>query len=777
MYQFALTARKIGYIVRGTTEEQPMAKFYTASKSRNQGREGWSVIFRHPVRLDPVTGKAGRRIRRGLSTADEGEADRMVEELNQLLKSPALWETGGRALAVDRFDRRVIDIFYEGTEAASIDFAAIRENFLPLPGKKDGYRKVMLLGTTGAGKTTVVRQLLGTDPEAERFPSTSTAKTTTADTELVLTSEGPYRAVVTFAARDEVADFLAENVSTAGLAIYRNRPDREVLRLILDHVNQRFRFSYVLGRSVLDDGADDTDNDDDSEANGAIDSLDPAAFGSIDLDATALILRDCVAKLRKVVGDHATRVREQLQPADDDERVLAELIEDDLETELRQTEEFHQIVDVLLEEIEKRFSLLDADALDRNRQGWPVSWTWESAERTHFLKTIAPFSSNFAPLFGRLLTPLVNGVRVSGPFRPIWAEEAPRLVLIDGEGLGHTPNSAATLSTSVARQLEQVDAVLLVDNATQPMQAAPVAALKALAVSGNGIKLSVLFTHFDQVGGPNLPTFSAREEHVLASAESVLKAIGDELGPPAERILRQRIDQSRFFVGGIQQRLDSKSKAANRSIQQLAGLVDSLQKDSARDGMGVVRPVFDRMNLSLAVAEATKAFHARWRGLLGLEFNPAAPKEHWSRVKALSRRMAEGWHDEYDTLRPVADLRTELQKQIYLMLQRPVRWEGGVPTDEQRQVAIDGISNAITQKLFDLTETRIREDARLAWQQAYAQRGSGSTFGRAKMIAAEVYDRRAPIPGVAASPDQNMFLRAVADLVGQVAQELELELE
>ena len=45
-------------------------------------------------------------------------------------------------------------------------------------------------------------------------------------------------------------------------------------------------------------------------------------------------------------------------------------------------------------------------------------------------------------------------------------------------------------------------------------------------------KLHILFTHFDQVQGDNLPTFSAREEHVLASVENVLKAIGDELGPP-----------------------------------------------------------------------------------------------------------------------------------------------------------------------------------------------------------------------------------------------------
>jgi len=82
----------------------------------------------------------------------------------------------------------------------------------------------------------------------------------------------------------------------------------------------------------------------------------------------------------------------------------------------------------------------------------------------------------------------------------------------------------------------RVAAVLLVDNAARPMQAAPVAARKGIAVSGNASKLHVIFTHFDQVKGDNLPGFSDREQHVLASVENVLKSIGDELGPAAERV-------------------------------------------------------------------------------------------------------------------------------------------------------------------------------------------------------------------------------------------------
>ena len=652
-------------------------KFYTATKSRNQGRASWSVIFRHPVRLDLASGKPGRRVRRGLGTADEAQADNLIDQLNEILRTEELWAPAARNLAAERFAPRVIEIFYEGLESARVDFPLLRQELIPLPGADDGYRRVLLLGTTGAGKTTVVRQLLGTDPETERFPSTSTAKTTVADTELICTTDILYRAAVTFTPRDEVIDYLTENVSAAALAAYRSRPDAEITRRILDHVNQRYRFSYVLGRGEVvdfDDVVDDTDDE--------TDEIDPNDYGTVDLATTSQILRDAVTKLKLVVSRHVSSVTTDLEEFAEDERVLEELIEESLDADLRQSEEFHSIVDELVDEIEKRFRTLDVGELTRNRQGWPATWYWETNDRAAFIKVVTRFSSNYAPLFGRLLTPLVNGIRVSGPFQPEWAPRTPKLVLVDGEGLGHTPNSVATLSTHVATQLEEVDAVLLVDNAAQPMQAAPVAALKSIAVSGNAAKLHFLFTHFDQVAGDNLPTFSAREEHVLASVENVLKAIGDELGPAAERVLRRRIENARFFVGNIQELLNPKKKTGSRTIGQFEDLLKILEYPELAAETGPSIPVFDRMNLSLAVTEAAKAFHARWRGLLGLEVSQDAPKEHWTRIKALTRRLAEGWTDQYDSLQPAADLRNQLQVQIYLMLQRPVRWEGGEPSDD-----------------------------------------------------------------------------------------------
>ncbi|WP_434740398.1 hypothetical protein [Micromonospora sp. SH-82] len=748
-------------------------KFFTASKSRAWGREVWSVVFRHPARLILGTDQLGRTVCHGLGTTDEAEADLLVKQLNEILRTPALWEPSARASAEARFDSQIVEMFYGSERVAHHDFAGVREKLLPLPTAADGYRTVMMLGTTGAGKTTVVRQLLGTDPATERFPSTSTAKTTVADTELIISTDQTYQAAVTFTPRAEVIDYLADNVSAAALAAFAGRGDTEVVRQLLDHVNQRFRFSYVLGRAVAPSVEDLVDDDDDAD-----EDIDPAEYGRVDMELTRQVVFRAVRSVRVLVARHVGAIRDEFDPGEEDERAVTEYIEENLDTELRQSDEFDDIVDSLIDEIEKRFSTLDVGTLRRNHQGWPVSWSWSTDDRAAFVKNVTRFSSNYAPLFGRLLTPLVNGIRVSGPFVPEWAEQPARLVLVDGEGLGHTPKSVATLSTHVATQLEKVDAVLLVDNATQPMQAAPVAALKGIAVSGNAAKLHFLFTHFDQVKGDNLPTFSAREEHVLASVENVLSAIGSDLGPAAERVLRQRLDRARFFVGGIHEPLKASKKLGGRSIQELQRLVDVLAAPDKATDVGESRPVYSRIALSHVVVDAAANFHLRWGGLLGTQRHPAAPlKEHWARVKALSRRLAEGWTDEYDNLRPVADLRSALQDQLYRMAQQPVRWTHGEPSDDEKQFVIDELCNAVTKKLFDLTRRRIQDDPQAAWRAAFRLSGKGSTFERARIIATDVYGRGAPTPAASAWADRDRFLQDVEDIFSEVAEELDIRLE
>lgn len=748
-------------------------KRFVASLSRSQGRSAWTVIFRHPVRIDPNTGKVGLRVRQGLGTSDEAEANNLKDQLNQLLAEEAFWSLSARAEAEKRFHRRVVEIFYHGMEPEQNDFGAIRDSIIPLPTSANSdYRRVLLLGTTGAGKTTLLRQLMGTDPVTERFPSTSTAKTTVHETEVVLTP-GPYKAVVTFFPVDEVREHLNECISEAVLSAYRGDGADEVLRKLLMHVNQRFRFNYVLGNGPQ---TADTDDEDDDENDAAEPEGEASSDGVIDLAATNALLTKTLVTLRAIATRHGDLLKAELGAVDEkDQRVVDELFEEELDRRLREDEEFHQISDALMDEIEKRFDLITVGTVRRNKQGWPQSWSWETDNRADFIKTITRFSSNHAARFGRLLTPLVNGVRVAGPFLPAWnGGKQPKLVLLDGEGLGHTPKSVAAISTSLTRRIESSDAIVLVDNAVQPMQAAPVAAMKEMVTSGSAGKLLLVFTHFDEVKGDNLPNAAAKEQHVLASAENVLASIGEELGPFAERALRLRLKEACFFVGGINEYLDGSKKANKRTIGQLQALLAAIDGIVEKPAPVAAKPVYDRMNLVLAVKNAAECFHDTWRPRLGLAYKPGVGKEHWKRIWALSRRLSTpGLGDEYDNLKPVADLRKHLQDRLYVLLQNPLRWDPAEPTDDaHKQQVFDGLANALSAKMQELATRRVRVERMTDWQEAFNQSGRGSSYARASIIGERIYERAAPIPDVTPSPDRNSLLHEVAAVVESVCEEV-----
>jgi hypothetical protein len=401
--------------------------------------------------------------------------------------------------------------------------------------------------------------------------------------------------------------------------------------------------------------------------------------------------------------------------------------------------------------------LLPGGKLQKTKVGWPLTWTWETGDRDAFIAAISRFASNYAPLFGTLLTPLVNGVRVAGPFFPAWPNDRPKLVLLDGEGLGHTPRSMSTISTALSKRIDMVDAVILVDNATQPMLAAPVAAMKDLVSSGNSAKLIFAFTHFDKVSGDNLPNPPARSQHVLASAENVLSAIGEDLGPFAERALRARLKTSRVFLADLDQKLDVESKDGKRTASQLGKLLEMIDRIVERPKPIDSRPIYDRMNLVLAVRDAAVAFSTGWRRRL-----EGADKEPWQRVKALSRRFATGIADHYDTLHPVADLKRELQQRLYVLLQNPVGWDGPEPSDDDKQSIFDAIAEDLSRRLLDLAARRVKSERLPEWRNAYDESGPRSTFRRAKLIAERVYDVAAPVPDVTPSPDRNAFLQDVA---------------
>ncbi len=730
------------------------------------GKASLCVIFRHPVCRTP-DGREFLRVRRGLGTKVQAEAEALVGELNQLLSDPSYWNVASRGRAAAMFDEKVVAAFYDHMSPPSRDPWQEREDLLPLPGGKeadDGYCRAMLIGTTGAGKTTVVRQLIGTDPVEERFPSISAAKTTVCDMEIVL-ADGPFRAVVSFIDRDLVRQYIADCVLAAVVTALNGRAEGEVARRLLEHSDQRFRLSYLLGTLRAFD-EDELSDDDGQEELPGLASDDPSTAGDQE-------------RLRGRLQEHLSEIKTLAEASKQDVRRAAKALGVDLSTatqvdrdavqeivedELGAKEEFHALVDEILDDVESRFELLSEGEVIRHRDGWPRTWTYSDANRAQFLRLVNRFSSNFAPHFGRLLTPLVDGIRVSGPFSPGWGRTTqPRLVILDGQGLGHTADSTTSISTKITRRFQIVDAIVLVDNAAQPMQAAPCSAVESLVSSGHESKLILCFTHFDEVKGDNLVGTSAKKDHVLGSWDNVVAAIAKSHGRDAENALRRVAPERVVFLSNVQNKVKPDARLTRHELERL---VDAIERMIEPTSPVEYAPVYDVANLVLSIQAATMEFHDRWHGILSMGSRSGVAPEHWTRVKALTRRLGLFRVDEYDNLRPVADLIRLLQSHLSRFLSNPYRWNPSMPPEEHeaRTVAIDAIRKEAFARLHELSKRRVLDERFSGWMEAFEHRGEGSTRVRARDIV-RIYESAAPVPNEMPGPDANEFLLEVRELV------------
>jgi hypothetical protein len=704
-----------------------------------------------------------------MGTSDNAEADQMVEDMNAILSDPSWWNASKRQEAELRFSEAVVDAFYDEIQAGRDDPEALRETHIRLPNAKDdGYSRVLFVGTTGAGKTSLLRQLIGSDPDKDRFPSTAPAKTTIADIEVIQAS-GNFEAVITFFTEFKIQANIEESVTDACLAVFEGAQVEKVADRFLNHRDQKFRMGYVLGGWHKGDAKQQADDgfSFDAEVANTIDDEDalPEAERAKNrqtlegyLNRITQLTTTVVAKLSEELGVDAVKV------SGPDREAAQQLVEENFEKYLSQEEQFHDLVQDVLDSVRARFDLVEAGELRRRRSGWPELWLFKSDDRDGFIRQIRWFSSNYWPQFGRLLTPLVEGIRVKGPLFPEFSDIKPKLALIDGQGLGHTPDSSSSVTTHVTKRFAQVDVILLVDNAQQPMQAAPLSVLRAVASSGHHEKLAIAFTHFDQIKGQNLPTFLDKRAHVMASVLNALSGLRDALGAPVVKAVEHGIDRRCLMLGGVDRQLNKLPPRATDYMRgQLTEMLGFFETAILPPPPPETRPIYDPTGILFAVQEAVNKFQGPWLARLGLDTYEGVRREHWTRVKALNRRIAGELDVEYDTLRPVADLVARLTESISRFLDEPLEWTRPPADDQEEQAAIAQVRRAVSAALHDLAVKRLVEEHMSEWRTAYdgsEYRGPGSTSRRAKTIRS-IYDAAAPLPDAVMPPPSKEFLTEI----------------
>ena len=680
--------------------------------------------------------------------------DELVARLNDLLSDESLWSLGARAEAERRFGARVAEIFYSEIEPRIQSALHLRDQILPFPVRESEFGRVLLLGVPGAGKTTLLRQFIGSHPKDDRFPATSVNRTTTFTTE-VITDGDNFQAVVTFLSEHEARFEIEECVSNAVLrAIQFDRA--KVARGFLEPSDMRFRLKYMLGDYLGDKAIEEEDpyaNDD------LIIEDEPSTVSGSEAATLSERLNSFLERIQAIADHHHKQVAAELGPLSSLEPGDKNAALDLIQTESETSDEYLDLVSDILEELRTKFNVVTFGKYQKSPTGWPVAWhiSCAASERREFLDAVRFFSGISVRSWGKLLTPLVNGIRVAGPFTPKWDDKAPHLVLIDTEGLSHKANVSADLPERTISLFDDVDCIALIDSAENAMtHFAAGKALEAIVSSGQTRKLVVAFTHMDAVSGENLRGARARQEYVFAGLRNVVEnQVAKVVSNDFARYLLNHLDHNTFFLGKLDQ------ADAQPAFRELKRLLDRFES-SAPMPAPVAIPGYSVDKLAFAIQEAAQEFRKPWRARLGIEPMPDTQPYPWQSIKAMTRRYTEGWDDGY-RLQPTSNLSTDLKNAISRFLETPLEWSGQ-PSEEEKREIIDQIRSLVKTKIAVLSQQRLREKPQPAWQSAYALRGPGSTFDR-KIQVETIYERWVPIPHSGSDKETQQFLDEVKNIV------------
>jgi hypothetical protein len=720
-----------------------MSSTYTARAYRNSGRKNYSITFRHPLKSH--NGRPGRKVCKGLGTSDEHRARLLELQLNELLSDPSLHSIACREAASKRFDPSIIDIFYEDLAPATKSHRAVRDRLLPFP-QEVGYGVTLLSGVTGAGKSTIKRRLIGTQSDRHPFPPTSVNRTTTCEIETI-TGSPDYSAAITFLSRHQTQQEVTEVVSNAVLRAIEGTSHAQVAAELLEKSDQRFRLKYVLG-GWPDAAADDGDDDDgfllDEDETGNDQEPSDNAFLERTVDRIFDIGSAARAEVEKILGPLDSFV------GDDHDFAL-----DEIQQQAEQSDDFIELVGNIMDEIRERLDALQDGVEAESATGWPESWTMSmSAERRdEFLETLRRFVGTSPDLWGRLLTPLVTGLRISGPFRPQWVPEKLeyRHVFIDTEGLLHA-RTATEVPGELTSRFGEVDTILMVESAKNSLHS-PAAAkvFEAVASTGYVSKFVLAFTHMDAVTGDDLSDAKSRKDKVYAGVRNVLdNHVARNVSREAARQLEQQLDTNTFYLEYLdpkkypaadKARIDKvEARLGCRLLKLSCALKGRLQAAMAQSAV----PVYSFESLGLAVQEMSVGFLTVYEARLGLKPVATIPVAPWQSIKAMARRYAEGWFDGF-WLSPIDTLVSVTRNVLTRFLESPLHWEGKGISDDDKAAVINRLKQIVNDSLSDISSTRLWKQPQTSWQSAYSVAGTGSTFTRRQRVN-EILTRQVPIP-------------------------------
>jgi hypothetical protein len=418
--------------------------------------------------------------------------------------------------------------------------------------------KLYFLGDTGAGKTTIIRKLLGT--EESKFPTTRQKRTTVAPTEYVIRNGTGFDLTVVLKPLSEIEGYVDEILKDAIGKFYKDRSKEKIVKNIRQTSDQRFRLYYLLSPKFSEEIA----------------------------AQIAGLLPDLEAGVRAYQQDF---------PEDRDETgIFVEFVISELGNS------YSDIRSAVIEEIQRLTSAsCDGATLEPE---WRLH-KFETASKDQFVKKCKELLSSEIDS----ISPVIEYARIRGNLKAPWLREDVEAIVIDGEGIGHDTKEAGQLDSRHYDYFYDSDAILLIEESKKPFIAGGKSALKSIFQRGYGDKLFLFFTKLDEVEPYDSedPTDEDRIDDVkdgLANVLASLREDGLDIEPDENKII---------FLGRLQHEgmADAGTQQVNEVFKQA--------HEMSRFQQSFVVPIYDLEMLSAFLVESTRKFNDLYRDMLSAQ--------------------------------------------------------------------------------------------------------------------------------------------------------------
>lgn len=418
--------------------------------------------------------------------------------------------------------------------------------------------KLYFLGDTGAGKTTIIRKLLGT--EESKFPTTRQKRTTVAPTEYVIHNGTGFDLTVVLKPLSEIEGYVDEILKDAIGKFYKDRAKDKIVKNIRQTSDQKFRLYYLL----------------------------PAEFSS------EIALR--IEKLLPALEDGVGSYQKDFPDDQDETSIFVEFVLSDLGSS------YVDIRNTVVAEIQR----LTAASCNGTTLGteWRL-YKYESESKELFIKKCKDLLSSEIDS----ISPVIEYARVRGNLKAPWLRENVEAIVIDGEGIGHDTKEAGQLDSRHYDYFYDSDAILLIEESKKPFVAGGKSALKSIYQRGYGDKLFLLFTKLDEVEPYDAddPTDEDRIEDVRDGLANVLASLR------ADGLDIEVDEQKTLFLGSLHN-----EEMIEAGTQQVNHLFDQAHEIS-RFQQSFVAPTYDFEMLSAFLMESTKKFNNLYQDMLSTQ--------------------------------------------------------------------------------------------------------------------------------------------------------------